>query len=208
MDTATSTEAATEAAIKAEESPGPHHILYPPGGLLIWSLVLMELITFGIAIIALVAAGGEEQEVFQTSRAQLTPLYGVINTVFLLTSGYCMALSVSSFKEGSTARAKKLLSLTMLGGLLFLVLKAVEYNEKITQGFTLGYDTFFTYYWLLTVFHVMHVLVGLVILVCMMMRLNNTQKSISHDDYEAGAVFWHMCDLIWLILFPALYLLS
>ncbi len=53
----------------------------------------------------------------------------------------------------------------------------------------------------------MHVIVGLVILTCLAFRLNNAEKPINTEDYEAGGVFWHMCDLIWLLLFPVIYLL-
>lgn len=117
-----------------------------------------------------------------------------------------MALSVQHFKQENYPIARRYVSFAMLGGLLFLVLKGVEYQQKISQGLTLGYDTFFTYYWLLTVFHLMHVLVGMIILLCLFFKLKSPAK-LKLEDYEAGATFWHMCDLIWLILFPALYLI-
>ncbi|MEJ6571348.1 MAG: cytochrome c oxidase subunit 3 [Akkermansiaceae bacterium] len=75
------------------------------------------------------------------------------------------------------------------------------------HGLVLGYDTFFTFYWLLSSFHVMHVIVGLVILARLAFRLNKAEQPIKTEDYEAGGVFWHMCDLIWLFLFPVIYLL-
>ncbi|MCP5537112.1 MAG: cytochrome c oxidase subunit 3 [Akkermansiaceae bacterium] len=192
---------------QATTSIDPKSIWYPPGGLLIWSLVLMELFTFGVALIAFMVSAQNDPGVFHASRLLLNPLYGVINTVFLLTSGYFMACSVEQVKRGDMQRAHRLLLFTMLGGLLFLVLKAVEYHGKIQDGLVLGYDTFFTFYWLLTCFHVMHVLVGLVILASMAFRLKNPNKTIAAEDYEAGGVFWHMCDLIWLLLFPVIYLL-
>ena len=191
---------------EATAQPDPRHILYPPGGLLVWALVLMELLTFGVAMIAFFVSSQGEPEVFHASRMKLSPVFGLVNTAFLLTSGYFMALSVERFKRGEPVAARKLLDLTFLGGLLFVVLKGVEYQQKVSKGLVLGYDTFFTYYWLLTVFHLMHVLVGMVILLCMRARLN-PGKTIKEEDYEAGGVFWHMCDLIWLLLFPALYLI-
>jgi nitric oxide reductase NorE protein len=186
--------------------PDSKHLFYPPGGLLLWALVLMELLTFCVALITFFVSSKSAPEVFHASRMQLVPLYGLTNTVFLLTSGYFMALSLQHFKQTNLPSARRFLSLTMLGGLLFLILKGVEYQQKISQGFTLDYDTFFTYYWLLTVFHLMHVLVGMVILICLFFRLKSPKK-LKMEDYAAGATFWHMCDLIWLILFPALYLI-
>lgn len=166
---------------------------------------MMELVTFGVAMIAFFVSSTGDPEVFHASRMQLNPMFGLINTVFLLTSGYFMAMSVQKFKANDPATARKYLNLTMLGGLLFLLLKGVEYQQKISHGLVLGHNTFFTYYWLLTVFHLMHVLVGMIILLCMKAKLK-PNKIINTEDYEAGGVFWHMCDLIWLLLFPALYL--
>ena len=185
----------------------PKSVWYPPGGLLIWSLVLMELFTFSVALIAFMVSAKNDPEAFHASRLLLNPIDGVINTVFLLTSGYFMASSVDWFKRGDNKQAQHLLILAMFGGLLFLALKSVEYHEKLQHGLALGYDTFFTFYWLLTSFHVMHVIVGLVILSCLAYRLNNVEQPIKTEDYEAGGVFWHMCDLIWLFLFPVIYLL-
>ena len=92
----------------------------------------------------------------------------------------------------------------MLGGFLFLVLKCFEYTQKLEAGLGANYNLFFTFYWSLTLFHVIHVLVGLVILLFMLFGL---KKSTKLEDFEASAAFWHMCDLIWLLLFPVIYLI-
>lgn len=184
------------------DTPRPG-ILEPPGGFFIWMLVALELVTFGVAIVALVVSAGHEPEVYHRSRLLLDPRYGIANTFFLLTSGYFMAGSLHHFRAGHLALTRRSLGLTLLGGGLFLALKGVEYADKIRHGHTLGSDPFFTWYWLLTVFHLMHVLVGMVILVCLLRKL----RTIREEDFEAGGIFWHMCDLIWLLLFPALYLI-
>ena len=93
----------------------------------------------------------------------------------------------------------------MLGGFLFLALKSIEYYFKIEAGITIGYNTFFTYYWLLTLFHLVHVIVGLVILFVVSRSLIKNKTNL--EDFEASAAFWHMCDLIWLLLFPVIYLI-
>jgi nitric oxide reductase NorE protein len=67
-------------------------------------------------------------------------------------------------------------------------------------------NMFFTFYWLLTGFHFIHVVVGLVILVFLLVRITDRRKTTKIEDIEAGGAFWHMCDLIWLLLFPTLYL--
>ncbi len=180
------------------------NIYYPPGGILLWIIIFLELITFGIALIAMVSYGNDEPELFRESRLQLQPLFGVINTVFLITSGYFMAVSVHKLKANENNSSFKFLKLTMLFGALFLVLKSVEYYLKIDNGLTMGYNIFFTFYWSLTLFHVIHVLVGLVILSTFFFSFNKNAPKL--EDYEASAAFWHMCDLIWLLLFPVIYL--
>jgi nitric oxide reductase NorE protein len=95
----------------------------------------------------------------------------------------------------------------MLGGVLFLILKGFEYADKIDMGLTIGYNTFFTFYWMLTLFHVIHVVVGLIILISVHLGINKNNSKTTVEDVEASAAFWHMCDLIWLLLFPIIYLL-
>ncbi|MFV0566191.1 MAG: cytochrome c oxidase subunit 3 [Flavobacteriaceae bacterium] len=182
-------------------------IFYPPGGLLIWIVIYLELFTFGAALLAMVVYAKDEPEVFHNSRLLLNTTFGAINTVFLLCSGFFMALSISALKQNHIKKAKRFLIFTLIGGLLFLGLKSVEYYDKIQDGLTMGYNTFFSFYWMLTLFHVIHVLVGLVILLWFLIKLNKNPEKLEFIDAEAGAAFWHMCDLIWLMLFPVLYLI-
>lgn len=176
----------------------------PPGGLFIWMLVALELLTFGVALTAFTASARAGPELFHESRQLLDPRFGFANTIFLLTSGWFMAEAVRHFHRNDLARSRRSLVLALGGGMLFLVSKGVEYADKISHGQTLGSNPFFTWYWLLTVFHLMHVGVGMVILANLLRRLDRTRP----EDLEAGGAFWHMCDLVWLLLFPALYLLS
>jgi nitric oxide reductase NorE protein len=181
-------------------------IYYPPGGILLWILIFLELITFGAALIAMIVYGNQDPEMFHTSRLHLNTTIGTINTIALITSGFFMALSVQYFKENNLKKSSLFLKLTMIGGVLFLALKGFEYYEKIEVGLTIGYNTFFTFYWLLTLFHVIHLLVGLVILLFMQHDLNKNKNNAKIEDIEASAAFWHMCDLIWLLIFPVIYL--
>lgn len=182
------------------------NLFYPPGGILLWIIIYIELFTFGIALIAMVYFGNQEPTLFHESRLQLNATFGTINTVFLLTSGFFMANTVHELKQNETSKAKKYLITTMIFGMLFLILKSIEYYLKIDSGILMDTNTFFTFYWMLTLFHVSHVIVGLIILAIILFGLrkeNNTQL----EDVEASAAFWHMCDLIWLLLFPVIYLI-
>ena len=183
------------------------NIWYPPGGILIWIIIFLELFTFGVALIAMAHYSNQEIELFHNSSLKLNTTYGMLNTLFLLTSGFFMAVSVSELKKGNNVQFKKLLLLTMFFGCLFLGLKSFEYTEKLNEGITVGYNTFFTFYWMLTLFHVIHVIVGLVILASVYFGMIKEKPTTNIEDVEASAAFWHMCDLIWMMLFPVIYLL-
>ena len=176
---------------------------YPPGGILLWIIIFLELITFGMALVALVFSAKENPQLFHESSLHLNKTFGTINTIFLLASGFFVANAVHNFKENNFNKASFQFKIAMIGGLLFILLKSIEYYTKIASGFVLDTNTFFTFYWLLTGFHLIHVIVGLVILFV----LNRNLKTKAIEDVEASAAFWHMCDLIWLLLFPVLYLI-
>ena len=181
------------------------NVFYPPGGILIWIVIFLELITFGMALVAFVYYGAEEPEVFHQSKLQLNPTIGAINTIFLLTSGLFVANAIHFYKEGNTKKTTFFFKLAMLGGLLFLILKSFEYYTKIIHGITLDTNTFFSFYWMLTGFHIIHVLIGLVLLFITERNINKNKAEL--EDVEASAAFWHMCDIIWLLLFPIIYLI-
>lgn len=182
-------------------------LYYPPGGILMWIVIYLELFTFGMALVAMVFYSKDEPEVFHNSRLLLNTTFGAVNTVFLLTSGFFMAKSVQSFKENNVKKTLSYLRWTLLGGLLFIILKSVEYYFKIESGHTMNYNTFFSFYWMLTLFHVIHVIIGIIILLNVYFGIKKPILTTSIEDFEASAAFWHMCDLIWLLLFPVIYLI-
>lgn len=183
-------------------------IYYPPGGILIWMVVFIEMLTFMIALTVFVVQRSGDIDSFQESQQLLNKNFGVINTLFLVTAGYFMAAAMQKLRHGDNEASAQKIKLAILFGVSFLGLKGYEYFDKIIHGIALEYSDFFTYYWLLTGFHFIHVLAGLVILLALLIHVKKgTYSESNYEDVETGAVFWHMCDLIWLILFPILYLI-
>ena len=182
------------------------HIAYPHGGLLVWIVILLEIGTFGLGVAGLVYYGSLDPDGFSAGREQLNLGYGTINTMLLLSSGYCMAVAMHQLKTKALEKCLRWMRISILGGLLFTGVKGLEYSEKLNADLGMGHDMFFTFYWLMTAFHLVHVVVGLLIIWVLYLRLSK-EKPTDILDVEAGAAFWHLCDLIWLILFPALYLL-
>jgi len=184
------------------------NLFYPPGGILIWIVILLEVTVFTAGMVAFSKQGTLTPEVFDRSRSLLNANIGLINTIILLTSGFFVARSVHFLKEGQQKQSSKTMWAACILGFGFLLLKGIEFAGKASHGFDIAHDSFFMYYWLLAGFHYVHVLIGLIILLFILRGI----KKGSYDeadflDVESGAAFWHMCDWIWLMLFPILYLL-
>jgi nitric oxide reductase NorE protein len=100
--------------------------------------------------------------------------------------------------------------LTLAGfgvGCLFVAIKAVEYYEKFSAGITPATNDFFMYYFVLTGLHLAHVVVGLVVLAALSFLARKPQPTRTHIAFfEGGGCFWHMVDLLWIIIFPLLFL--
>jgi len=187
---------------------GPASGWEPPGGILVWLIVLVELVTFGIGMLVFLRQAQAAPAVFEQGRAGLSQTAGLFYTVILLTGGWLMTGVLAALRRGQVPDARRWLLATLATGGAFLALKGTEYAAKLAQGQGLNADAFFTLHWLLTGFHFMHVAVAVVILIFMWFGLRSGRyTSKSHEDIESSGVFWHMCDLIWLLLYPVVYLL-
>ncbi len=171
-----------------------------PGNPVMWLLIASELLVFGAIFVGFASARLFEPEAFAASQDQLNRLAGAINTMVLLTSGYCAALAV--YYQGKDEVTKTRLWLLAAGflGIVFLGVKWVEYADKVEAGISTETNTFFMFYFLATGFHALHVVFGIVILI-----IAGWKNSI--ENVVTGTAFWHMVDLIWVILFPLIYLM-
>lgn len=172
-----------------------------PGEFLMWVLIISELLVFGAGMIAFMGVRLTDPAGFAEAQSHLHRTGAALNTAVLVTSGYLAAQALQWRRNMQRSLARLALILAALLGVLFLIIKGTEYADKASQG--IGYEThpFFLFYYLLTGFHAAHVLAGVGILLLVAWR----------DDpgnIEAGAQFWHMVDLIWIMLFPVIYLLG
>ncbi len=177
---------------------GPLSVL--PGNPLMWVLIGSELAVFGAALIGYAGARARNPAGFAADQDQLNRLAGLINTAVLLTSGLFAALANVATHAGRRAAARAWLGLAGALGVVFLAVKAREYGVELAAGHDLDSSPFFTLYFLVTGFHALHVVLGLVILT-IVARFN------SPDNIETGTAFWHMVDLVWILIFPSFYLL-
>jgi nitric oxide reductase NorE protein len=179
-----------------------------PGDPDIWFLITAELLTFGMFFVAYVGYRALEIDLFNTSQLKLDRTLGVINTLFLLTSSWAVVSAVRAARADKPKVVPRYLLLAMIMGISFMVVKAIEYTAKFNEGISISTDTFFMFYFCLTVIHLLHVIGGTVILVVMWA---NVRRGCYHANntrgLESGASYWHMVDLLWIFLFPLLYLL-
>jgi cytochrome c oxidase subunit III len=158
---------------------------------------------------------------FHAAAAHANVLLGTINTYLLLTSSLTVALSIHATKLGHRRRALLLLAITIGFGVAFEVLKGVEYANHLADGIAPGgYYSFaglpahgavlyFTLYYLMTGLHALHVLGGLCALAWLWLRLYRGRIGAgSYLALELGGLYWHLVDLVWIFLWPLLYLVT
>jgi len=176
-----------------------------PGESAMWFFILGDLLIFGVYFVVYMFYRGQNQELFLQSQHQLNQGIGVINTVILLTSSLFVALATEAARERRSSHAFRLMGIAFAFGLAFPIFKMVEWLPKITAGLTPGENLFFMYYYLMTGMHLCHVVLGLAILAFVMRDLRVSDKP-NIQFVETGAIYWHMVDLLWIILFALFYL--
>ncbi len=175
-----------------------------PGEGSMWFFVIGDLLIFGGYFVGYMYFRGQEHAAFLAAQARLNVVVGAVNTIILLTSSLFVALGVAAARTGRARDAARLLGVGWAFGAAFPLLKLFEYVPEITAGLTPGTNAFFMFYFVMTGLHLCHVLLGLVILGFVIRNLL-AQPRLSF--VETGATYWHMVDVLWLILFALLYLM-
>ena len=171
-----------------------------PGDLMIWVLIVSELLVFGAGLAAFLAVRATDPSGFAMAQDTLLRTGAGINTIVLVTSGFLAALALRFRERMQRQKARLSLLAAAALGIVFLVIKGAEFTHKSALGITWETHPFYTFYYLLTGFHAAHVVAGVVILLLVAWR--DAPRNI-----EVGAAFWHMVDLVWILLFPVIYLL-
>ncbi|RKF13508.1 cytochrome c oxidase subunit 3 family protein [Roseovarius spongiae] len=182
-------------------TPTPSLLEELPGDLLIWVLIISELLVFGAGFTAFLSVRLTDPVGFAEAQTHLHRVGAAINTIVLISSGFLAALALKWRNATRRVAARLALIGAALLGVAFLVIKWIEYADKAAQGITYETHPFFMFYYLLTGFHAAHVIAGVLVLLLIAWR-------DSPENIETGAAFWHMVDLVWVLLFPVVYLLA
>ena len=179
-----------------------------PGDLAIWFFIFMELLVFAVAFISYSIMRLKNIEIFNQYQQTLNTELGAINTILLITASYFVVRAVQAIRLDNRKGCANWLYAALAGGAGFLILKLFEYQDKFSHGIDLSTNTFYFFYLSLTMFHFLHVILGMIILLFIAIK---TQRggytSSNYIGIESGAVYWHMVDLVWIVLFPLVYII-
>jgi len=177
-----------------------------PGDIAMWVMVLGDFVFFGAYFIIFMVHRAMAPELFLQSQQHLNLTVGVVNTLVLLTSSWFIVRSVATARSGDHQGAVRLTYLGGACGVLFIAIKAYEWSAEIGAGHTMPANEFFLFYYMLTGVHLFHVGLGLLILGIVVRELRNPRKR-RVSMVESGATYWHMVDLLWIVIFGLLYVM-
>ena len=172
----------------------------------IWLFILLDMCIFALYFWVFAWDKSQANEIFILGQASLNTLYGAINTVALLVSSYFIACAVEAARANNIRAFKRGIQLSIICGLTFLGIKLIEYSEKIRDGYSITTNTFYRDYYAFTGFHMLHVIIGLSLLAYMLSQANSGDYLSKNIAFiEGSALYWHMVDLVWVILFALIY---
>jgi len=203
----------------------------------IWTFLATEVLMFGGLFVGFGLSQGKYPQEFVDAHHHLQRWAGALNTVVLLISSWTMVMAVDAAKTNQKAKLKMFLMLTIACAAIFMGVKYYEYSHKFEEGLlpgrfyvpqvtdtlkacvanadgvlgpvgcTGGYATFFSFYFMMTGLHGIHILVGIALLTWLYLKSDNF-TSAYYTPVDAVGLYWHIVDMIWIYLFPLYYLIS
>ncbi|MCV7331254.1 cytochrome c oxidase subunit 3 [Mycobacterium cookii] len=173
----------------------------------VWVAIGADSVIFAVLFGSFMQARLHNPAVFEASRHTLNMNLGGIDTLILLTSSWSVALAIQALKRGLVDRVPRYLLGGIATGLLFMVSKSVEYVEKFAAGIRPATNEFYMWYFTLTGLHLLHVVFGTSLLTYVWTRSRRgAYSSLQRVVPECVASYWHLVDLLWILIFPLLYL--
>jgi heme/copper-type cytochrome/quinol oxidase subunit 3 len=174
----------------------------PTGRLAIWWVLVSEIVIFGGLLASYVMHRVGHPE-WGLEAAHTNTWAGAFNTLVLLTSSLSAVLGHQAAEQGNGPKAARCLYFTFLGGLTFLIVKSFEWTAEIREGFTIQAGGFWSFYYTAAGLHAFHVLCGMLI---MLWVANSARKNEDLHRVENIGIYWHFVDIVWIFLFPLLYI--
>jgi heme/copper-type cytochrome/quinol oxidase subunit 3 len=174
----------------------------PTGRLAVWWVLVSEIVIFGGVLVSYLMNRLGHVE-WAEQAAYTNTWAGAFNTLVLLSSSLSAVLAHQAAEKGNGPKAARLLYFTVLGGFIFLTVKAFEWKHEIQEGFTLQSGGFWSYYYVAAGLHAFHVIAGMAVMVWV---AASAKKNQDLHRVENIGIYWHFVDLVWIFLFPLLYI--
>jgi len=174
----------------------------PTGRLAVWWVVASEIVIFGGLLVSYIMHRLANPE-WADYAAHTNVWFGATNTFVLLTSSLSAVLAHKAAEAGDGKKAAKLLYLTCVGAVAFLCIKAVEWTTEISHGYTITANMFWSFYYTAAGLHGLHVIAGGII---MLIVAQTAKRNEELHRVELIGIYWHFVDIVWIFLFPLLYI--
>ena len=174
----------------------------PTGLLAVWWLIASEIVIFG-GLLTSYIMHRLAHDAWAEQAAHTNTWIGAFNTLVLLTSSLFAVLGHAAAVDGDGKKAARYLWFTFAGGATFLCVKAMEWTSEISHGYTITSSTFWSFYYTAAGLHALHVIFGIGI---MAVVARKAARNIDLHHVELIGVYWHFVDLVWIFLFPLLYI--
>jgi len=173
----------------------------------LWLFLLIDMCIFTLYFWVFVWGKTQHPEMYSDGQATLNTLLGGLNTTVLLISSFFMATAVHAARLLDLKKFQIFLKLTIAGGIIFLIVKTIEYTEKFSAGFVITSNEFYRNYFSFTGFHLLHVIFGLGFLTYLLISIKSSEQAKEKIlSVEGAGLYWHMVDLLWVVLFSLIYL--
>ena len=174
----------------------------PTGRLAVWWVIASEIVIFG-GLLASYIMHRLAHDAWSVQAAYTNTWIGAFNTFVLLTSSLFAVLGHKAAEEGDGPKAAKMLYLTSAGGMIFILVKSYEWATEISHGFTITSNTFWSFYYTAAGLHALHVIAGVII---MLIIAQEAKRNLELHRVELIGIYWHFVDIVWIFLFPLLYI--
>ena len=174
----------------------------PTGRLAVWWLLASEVVIFGGLLGSYIMHRVGHPE-WDEAAAHTQVWFGAFNTLVLLTSSFTAVLAHQAAESGQGKKAAKFLVMTMGGALTFLLVKSIEWTIEISHGYTITTNTFWSFYYTAAGLHGLHVIAGAIIMGFIAV---DAWRGRELQRVELIGIYWHFVDLVWIFLFPLLYI--
>ena len=171
-----------------------------------WIFILGDMTVFSGFFVTYLVYRAKDISLFNESSAHLKQVFGLINTLLLLTSSLFVIVGIRAIRRRARTVAPWCFVGAFVCGLGFSTMKFLEYSDKANHHITPSTNQFWMYFYILTGLHFFHLLVGMCVLIYLMVKSKKRLLTVKEYAFvEGGACFWHMVDLLWIVLFPLLY---